>query len=248
MQEYAQEIISEVERMLEQHRGFILFSQIASSFSRDLRNKLYIKSSTPTRLIRQKIMPVIEENFIVRKKGNFTYVLTPCEAEDLVLAWVSEDKPVTLSEFVRILKPFRKSEVMALLTDMVNAGKVRVKIDEPYRVNILAWGAGHERRQAQAESPVQEVQTFRPEDYTQANFRRVYDELHRFREFVRICDLRRSLGWPREAFDGMIRALRDNRIIQIFRADESHMTQEELRDCFIDENRIIQGIMIWNGR
>lgn len=83
---------------------------------------------------------------------------------------------------------------------------------------------------------------------TLENFRSVYDELHQFREFPRICDLRKKLDWSREAFDGMIRTLRDNRTIQIFRADESMMTQDEIRDCFVDENRIIQGIMIWNER
>ncbi len=252
MQEYAQEIISEVERILEQHKGIILFSHIASSLSKGLRDKLCIKSNTSPKIIRQKLMPVIEENFIIRKKNNYTYVLTPCEMDDLVLAQLSEDKPMPLGELVRLLKPFRKPEIMALLTDMVNAGKVRVKIEESYILKIFAWGAGHravrEGRQAQAESQAQAVQEFRPEDYTQAKFRKAYDELHAFRKLVRICDLRRALNWPREVFDGMIRTLRDNRTIQIFRADESMMTQQEIRDCFVDENRFIQGYITWNGR
>ena len=245
MQEYAQEIISEVERILEQHKGFILFTQIASSLSKGLRNKLYIKSNTPPKIIRKKLLPVLEERFIIRKKSRAIYVLTPCEMEDLVFAQLSEDKPVPMGELVRLLKPFTKKEVTALLTDMVNAGKVRVKIEESYILKIFAWGAGHravrESRQAQAE-------TFRPEDYTQAKFRAAYDELHRFREFVRICDLRRALNWPREAFDGMIRTLRDNRTIRIIRADESMFTQDEIRDCFLDENKTLMGLITWHGR
>ena len=89
MQEYAQEIISEVERILEQHKGFILFSQVASSLSRGLRDKLYIKSNTPPKLIRKTLLPILQERFIIRKKGNYTYVLTPCEMEDLVFAQLS---------------------------------------------------------------------------------------------------------------------------------------------------------------
>ena len=92
------------------------------------------------------------------------------------------------------------------------------------------------------------AQTFKPEEYTQAKFRKAYEELHIFREFVRICDLRRKLGWPREAFDGMIRTLRDNRIIRVIRADESMLTQEEIRDCFVDENKTLMGLITWNGR
>ena len=165
---------------------------------------------------------------------------------DFVFEWLSEDKPIALGELARSLKPFKKPEVVALMTEMVNAGKVRIKIEDSCMVSFFAWGAEHQAVRESRQAP--KAQTFRPEDYTQAKFRKAYEELHIFREFVRICDLRRKLDWPREAFDGMIRTLRDNRTIQLFRADESHMTQDEIRDCFVDENRFIQGIMIWNGR
>ena len=83
---------------------------------------------------------------------------------------------------------------------------------------------------------------------TLGNFRSAYDELHTFRMFVRLCDLRRSLGWPSEAFDGMIRALRDNRTIQLHRADESMLTKDEIQDCFLDENKTLMGLITWNDR
>ena len=83
---------------------------------------------------------------------------------------------------------------------------------------------------------------------TQANFKSAFDELHKFREFPRIPDLRRELGWSQSEFDNMIRVLRDNRTIQIFRADESMMTRDEIQDCFFDENGTPQGILIWNRR
>ncbi len=245
MQEYADEILSELRSILDKHKGFILFSDVAKSLSKGLRSKLYIKSNTPPKIIKQKLMPVIEENFIIRKKTNAIYVLTPCEMEELVFMRLSETEAVPLGELVRLLKPFTKAEALALVTEMVNAGKVRVEFPESYRVNVFAWGAGH---QAVSESRQAPVQALSPEEYTQAKFRAAYDVLHTFRKFVRICDMRRSLNWPREVFDGMVRALRDNRTIQLFMTDESHMTKDEIRDCFIDENRFIQGLMTWNGR
>ena len=150
---------------------------------------------------------------------------------------------MTLNELVRALKPFTKKEALALLTDMVNAGKVRVRFEDSYKVNFFACGAGN-----QAVGEIRQVQAFRPDEFTQAKFRAAYDVLHTFREFVRICDLRRSLGWPREVFDGMIRALRDNRTIRVIRADESELTQDEIRDSFIDENKILMGLITWHGR
>ena len=83
---------------------------------------------------------------------------------------------------------------------------------------------------------------------TVANMKGAYDELHKFREFVRICDLRRELNWSREDFNDMMRKLRDNRTIQLFRADESMMTRDEIQDCFIDDRNFIMGILTWNGR
>ena len=172
MQEYANEIISEVQRILEQHKGFILFSQVASSLSKGLRDKLYIKSNTTTRIIRQKLMPTLEENFHIHKKGNYTYVMLPRESEDFVFEWLSEDKPIALGELARSLKPFKKPEVVALMTEMVNAGKVRIKIEDSCMVSFFAWGAGHEALRENRQTP--KAQTFRPEDYTQAEFRKAY--------------------------------------------------------------------------
>lgn len=244
MTEYAQDIINEVQHILDERKGFIVFSQVASSLSKGLRDKLYIKGSTSAHIVRKILMPVLEENFVIRKNRG-TYILKPLDPEEFVYAWLSEDKPMALNELVRLLKPFTKAEALALLTEMVNAGKIRVRFEDSYKVNVFACGAGN---QAVGESRQVQAQALRPEEFTQAKFRAAYDVLHKFREFVRICDLRRSLNWPREVFDGMIRALRDNRTIQIFRADESHMTQDDIRDSFVDENHTIQGIMTWHGR
>ena len=74
-------------------------------------------------------------------------------------------------------------------------------------------------------------------------FKATYDELHKFREFPRVPDLRRKLDWPREVFDDMVRNLRDSGTVQLEHADESIMTQDEILDCFVSEkNRIRMGI------
>ena len=83
---------------------------------------------------------------------------------------------------------------------------------------------------------------------TVTNMKSAYDELHKFREFPRVADLRRELDWSREDFDEMIRTLRDNRTINLFRADESMLTKDEIRDSFTDERGFKQGLIIWNDR
>ena len=65
--------------------------------------------------------------------------------------------------------------------------------------------------------------------------------------FVRICDLRRRLGWPREVFDDMLRRLSDKSVVQLHAGDVTLMTPDEVQDSFVDENGFRMGTMTWIG-
>ena len=80
---------------------------------------------------------------------------------------------------------------------------------------------------------------------TVGEFHKTFDLLDNGRIFVRICDLRRNLGWPRDVFDKMLRDLRDNDVIQLHTGDASLMTPDEVADCFIDENGFRKGSITW---
>ena len=84
-------------------------------------------------------------------------------------------------------------------------------------------------------------------DYGPGKFREAFYALDKGRIFVRICDLRRELNWPREVFDEMLRKLRDEEVIQLHEGDASTMTPDENNDCFIDENNIRMGTVTWNA-
>ena len=79
-------------------------------------------------------------------------------------------------------------------------------------------------------------------------FHEAWSELHRDREFPRIPDLRQKLNMSREVFDEEIRRLRDSMTVQLMQADESLMTKDEIRDCWVDENNYRMGTMFWNVR
>ena len=66
--------------------------------------------------------------------------------------------------------------------------------------------------------------------------------------FVRICNLRRRLGWPCEVFDDVLRRLRDDEVIQLHAGDVTLMTPEQVEDGFVDENGFRMGTMTWVGR
>ncbi|MBQ7220203.1 MAG: hypothetical protein IJS28_04405 [Synergistaceae bacterium] len=238
MQDNAKYIADSIREIVERYKGFIAMSTLSGRMSRELKDKIGIKGNASASVIMKKIGPILEENFLLHTKGKALYVMIPREPEDFLLAELSPDKPVMPGELVRALKPFLKSEVIALVNEMIASGRVRVDFDERFMPQIFS-AENAERVQRQ---PVY------PGAYTREEFRAVYDELHKYREFVRICDVRRSLNWPREIFDEMVRTLRDNRTINLFRADESMLTKDEIRDCFTDENKFIMGIMTWNGR
>ncbi len=82
---------------------------------------------------------------------------------------------------------------------------------------------------------------------TAQDFKKAFDENDNDRIYVRIPDIRRSLNWPRDVFDNMLRNLRDDGIICTYLADESTMTADEVKDCFFDENGDSIGTIIWNA-
>ena len=244
MPENANYIVDSLQEILDNNKGFIAASSLAGRMSPEFRKKLGVKSSTPTRIIMKMLEPVIDENFFVRKKGNSRYIMIPQEPEDFVLAELSESEPVTPTELTRTLKPFTKSEVIALVNELSDAGRVLVKFKSNFMPELFL--AGGVMRESAAATHVLSEQPVRSGGYTLEEFKAAYDELHKFRDFPRVPDLRRKLNWPREVFDEMVRTLRDSRTVQLIQADQSTMTKEEYQDCFVDERNLKMGLLIWN--
>lgn len=100
----------------------------------------------------------------------------------------------------------------------------------------------NEQTYASASSMPQQTQNIA----TLRDFKRAFDDNDNGRIFVKIPDIRRSLNWPRQVFDKMLRDLRNDEIINIYLADESTMTNDEIKDCFVDENNYRMGTITWN--
>ena len=236
-------VLDVIQDILEKHKGFIKASQLAPELPSNAREQLGIKSNASGQAIMKKLGAELEERFVLRKKGKDQYILIPCEPEDLLMSFLDDTKAITQKELSKVLSVLYAEDVATILTELVNSGRVRIVFDAilPAKLFLVKEGIVQKERKS-------ETQTVKSEECTQGAFRAAYDELHKFREFVRICDLRRELNWSREVFDEMMRKLRDNRTIQLFRADESMLTEDEIQDCFIDDRNFIMGIMTWNGR
>lgn len=235
-----------IQRILDKNKGFITVSQTAKHLSSEAKSQLGIKSNTPAKILMKKLEPVLEDRFIFRKKGIATYILTPCDPADFVRAELSESKGIGVKTLAKRLKPFMYADVKAIVNDLIASGEVSVLLDDKLEAQLFFAGSVKREVVPMPEAAERQPESPKSGEYTLANFRAAYDELHRFREFPRIPDLRRKLNWPREVFDEMIRTLRDNMTVQLYRADESTMTNDEVQDCFFARNNLIMGTLSWN--
>lgn len=106
-------------------------------------------------------------------------------------------------------------------------------------------GKGNAKKQnASAKKREEFMKTLRP--ITEGAVKAAWNELHKEHDVVRICDLRRSLNWPRYVFDEMIRSLRNSMAVNMAQAEERQFTKDELADCWMDENGYRMGTISWN--
>ena len=243
MPENIKNIPDAIQAILDKNKGILLLSKLPSLMSDELRGQLGLKRKTPVNILMKKLEPVLDDRFIFRKKGRTQYILKPCDPSELVLAELHSGKPAALGQLVKDLKLFAKEDIIAVVNELVEAGKAKIKLGMDGKPQIFSFEGGVVRSaEPQQEKPAQSG------EYTRGEFKAAYDELHREREFVRICDLRRKLGWPREAFDEMVRELRDSGAVHMAQAENRYYTNDELADCWMDENNYRMGTIDWNGR
>lgn len=231
-------IADSIQSILEAHKGFMKVKDLPGSMSFDMKRKLGFmnKKNVSAAAIRKAIESKAEDRFIFTKKGSVLYILIPCDPSEFVLA-VLNDNPVSPNIINRTL-PFNKHDLISILNELEETSRIKIILNENFEPRIIL-SVGSEGRE--------ERSTALSGEYTLDRFREAFDKCDNGRTFVHISDMRKALGWPREVFDGMLRDLRDKEELQIYLADETTMTPDEVRDCFIDENGFRMGTVTWNG-
>ena len=227
-------IADSIQNVLEKNKGFMKVKDVISLMSLDDKRQLCPKVKKPSdAAVTKRLESVLADRFRILKCGSAKYIFIPCLPSDIVMSFVQSLQPVSPKVLVKSL-PFTKSQFAEILSELEVAGKVISIYDEKLEPRIIINDTQNETQPALSE------------EYTREKFKSAFDSLDRGRIFVRICDLRRRLGWPREIFDGMIRDLRDDETIQLHTGDASLMTPDEVADCFIDENNFRKGSVTWN--
>lgn len=261
------DVIAEIFR--ENKKSFMTLKQAVFHMPAQAKREAGIFGLTNAAEIQKIIEPQLENKYVFHRRGTFIFILEPKAHEEFILDTLEKraQTPKNIARFT----PFSKKECSELIAELVNQGRLTVKVDDDLQARIYP----NKNQNAPAPSQQPEVQNEKDEkiekqesperneknekneghekntkyaEYTVENFRNAFHSLDNGRIFVKISDLRKTLGWPRNIFDSALKQLRDVSLIQLHTGDASLMTPEEINDCFVDENNFRMGTVTWHGR
>ena len=219
-------------------KRFMTLTAVKEKLSSQLRKHLGMTGRRLTAPNLKKILePHLDETLEIRTNGRYTYLVAVGDPGDLIADFI-EKNPGRLAGGLAASLPFRKAEFLNLLNSLMKDGRLYAVLKEDYKARFFAsepQASVSAKNRAPDPKPQRAGLDIDASDREKEQFLAAFRELDRGRVFVRIPDLRRALGWPREAFDGVLRALRDDEVVQLHAGDVTLMTPEEVEDCFVDE-------------
>ena len=252
----------------ENQRSFLTLKQTIFFMSSKTKRELGILGLTNAAEMQKILAPFLDtKRYVFHRRGTFVFILEAKPHEDFVLEAVK--KRTRTPKDISRLVPFSKKETAGLIGKLIEKNLIRLSLDDDLQTRIyyVPEGKREKQKETAAKNPKPEIKTSvrseenkakqakpkieaKPEyaEYTVENFRNAFHSLDNGRIFVRICDLRKILGWPRAIFDSALKQLRDAKLIQLHAGDVTLMTPEEVQDCFVDENGFRMGTITWHGR
>ena len=211
-----------------EQRPFIAITKLLEKLGVEARKELGINKNNSASKIVQTIKDFSDDEFMFLKKGRSNYILKPCMPEDLILAEMSSVKGKSLKNIARPM-PITKKDCSKIFNSLLEEGRIKISITESLDTRFFLTDSEHEFNS----------------EYTVEEFRKAFNANDNGRYFVRICDIRNTLNWPKEIFDNMLKDLRDKGIIQLHAAESASMTSKEIEDSFVDENNFRMGTVTW---
>ena len=210
----------------------------------ELKKNIGFKSTTNGAALAEILKPYLGDDLETVKKGAIFYIAEKKSPAEFVMRHISAStKAVAPKALGRALPLLTKAEIIAALNSLIHDGKIAVLIDDKYETKL---NAEEKDKVITAKKKFEINPTSKP--HTADIFKKAFDELDNGKIFVRICDLRQKLDWAREEFDAILRRLRDDEQIQLHSGDATTMTEDESKDCFVDENGFRMGTVTWNGK
>ena len=227
-------------------KGFMSLSAVKAKMKAPLRRQLGITDKMTGPSIKMKLEPYLGEELEVWKGDRISYLVIRADPKELVFQSVAA-KPGKTPGILLSGMPFTRQNFLTYINELLKEGRLLANVaykSKAYTMSLsVVEGTGRAPQGFDAEATPTPAFADR-----RGEFRAAFDDLDRGKIFVRICELRRKLGWPREDFDEQLRRLRDEEVIQLHTGDVTSMTPEDVRDCFIDENGFRMGTVTWHGK
>jgi hypothetical protein len=216
------------------------------SLPSSLKRRLTGNSAPSSSEVKKGIAPHLGENLTLRQGGRYTYLVRRQSEESLLFRIVQKRAGKTPSANNT---PFMKDEYLAVLNHLIERGQILVKLNKSYKPvlfpagNVLELETEKEKKKPEQESKKESFKL----DVSEERFESAYREIEGGKFFVRVCDLRRRLGWTRREFDAIAAALRDAGKIQLQAGDTAYFDERDIADSFVDENGFRMLTLMWRA-
>jgi hypothetical protein len=235
-QQLLSEVAQDIQHILHKRgKDYLTVRQISASLSQRVRQQLSLTTRHSTADILKKLMPWLGESLQVYYGPMSIYIGQKRSPAELIVQRVQQ-RPGLSPKQLGLGLPLLKRAYIAALNDLLGAGTVVCTFKDNHMPML----------HLSSHLPVQgAVQVSDGDD--RLAFHTAYKAVGHGRSFVRIHRLRDALPWPRERFNGVLRALLTDYTVELHGGDPSVMTDEELRHSFTDADGTLYIALSWRG-
>lgn len=220
--------------------GFPAGIKQSLGFEKTVKNKNFTAKEALDRL-----GPHLNKKVLVYQKGTLIY-LSLDSKENMILRKLRQAKSSPTFKMLRKkVTPLLNDIFTQTLNGLLRTGTIqcRFKGDNP----VLSLSDSASDQPFEPIDPVKDAamkkETAAPDD--SAAFQTALNAVGKGRRLVYIYKVRRHLKWSRNRFDKLIRKLRGEYQIQLHGGDPSVMTEDQVRDSFMDEKGVLHISISW---
>jgi hypothetical protein len=236
-----------LELLSKEKKDYVTLNVVRRNLPMKVLRELNLTRKTPLTDFLKKLRPYLGKALREYQGPRTTFIGYSKSLEDLVYDHVNRSSGVSFKQLANAL-PMKKPAFLETLSSLTGTGRVLCRFRQRDSMPLFhVPEAPPAFAPPKTEKPAKEAPASKGED-DRALFKQAYDQVGKGRGFVRIHRLREKLGWSRERFDSLLLELRNDYTIQLHGGDPSALTEEEIRDSFMDEKGMLFITLTWRGK
>lgn len=223
-------------------KNYVTFTDLKKKLGANGKKLFGLKAEPTTAEMTKALQTYIAASeFVILKGSKSSFLAYKMPLEELLFDFFKHKiqkgafAPSAIAQFM----PMKKDDFVTHFNTLLASGRVTVKIKQDYKVSIQSVGeqiASPAKETPQKPTEIPQTTPTAPQTGDRELFRRAYEALEQGSSFVRINLLRKKLGWNEGRFDTLLTQLRAERIVQLHAGEVGSMSDEDIKQCFTDEN------------